>query len=71
MKVIKENKIFSPINIVLETQEEVDWLYAITRYVGGSGAVRNFFDNIRCGLMEEASEQNDVFEGGPSLYVYQ
>lgn len=51
MKVSKE---FSPVTILLETQDEIDLLYEITRYVSGGGKVRTFFDTLGRSLIDHS-----------------
>lgn len=51
---MKISKQFSPVTIVLETQEEIDQLYEITRYVSGGGKVRAFFDTLGKSLIDHS-----------------
>ena len=51
---MKISKQFSPLTIVLETQEEIDQLYEITRYVSGGGKVRDFFDTLGKSLIDHS-----------------
>lgn len=51
MKISKE---FSPVVITLETQEEIDLLYELTRYVSGGGKVRAFFDALGRDLIDHS-----------------
>ena len=40
MKVIREDKVFQPVTIVLESQDEVDLLHAMSLKVSGKGKYR-------------------------------
>lgn len=52
---IEKNPSFSPIHIVLESQDEVNFMHELTRNISGNGDVRNFFDSIGAGLISEST----------------
>lgn len=60
MKVIKQEAAFTPISIVLESQDEVNWMHEMLSRIGGTGEVRQFFDSIS----NKLGETSDVWSIG-------
>ena len=60
MKIVKQG--FQPVSVVLESQDEVNWLYELFGRVGGGGEVRKFVDSVYYGLEDVASDDSNVFE---------
>lgn len=46
---------FNPVSIVLETQDEVNFMYELTRNIAGVGEIRNFFDAIGAELSKKST----------------
>lgn len=71
MKVITQEAAFPPISIVLESQDEVNWMHEIVSRVAGVGNVREFFDSIEKELdvVSEiwARDYNQVFNEDASV----
>ena len=67
MKVVKTDSLFTPVTIVLETQEEVNWTTELFGSVGGLGRARSFVDAVYKELKQERKEAPEAFGG--SVYV--
>lgn len=69
MKIVKTQQEFKPINIVLESQDEVNWVYELFGSVAGVGAVRKFVDSVYYGLEDIANDDEDVkvFKGSVEI----
>jgi hypothetical protein len=63
MKIVKTETKFEPVSVVLESQDEVNWLYALFGQVGGGGKVREFVDSVYYGLEDIGDDEPSVFEG--------
>lgn len=62
MKIVKTEPKFEPVSIVLETQDEVNWVYELFGQVGGGGKVREFVDSVYYGLEGIGDDESSVFE---------
>lgn len=73
MKVIKQEVAFTPISIVLESQDEVNWMHEMLIRIGGVGEVRQFFDSISNKLGETSNVWSvgyeSVFEEDAAAYL--
>jgi hypothetical protein len=71
LKIIKAPEAFKPVSIVLETQEEVNWVYELFGNIGGGGPVRKFVDNVYYGLEGIAQDNEDlkVFESNFTIQI--
>lgn len=67
MKVVKTNSVFTPVTIILETQEEVNWTTELFGSVGGAGRARSFVDAVYKELEQEKKEGPEAFGG--SVYI--
>lgn len=47
---IEKSETFSPVSIILESQDEVNFMHGLTRHISGLGDIRDFFDRIGDGL---------------------
>ena len=71
MKIVKVDQEFKPVSIVLESQDEVNWLYELMGKVGGGGPVRKFVDDVYYGLEEikTAGDNDENFRQDHTLQI--
>lgn len=71
MKIERQEATFTPVSIVLESQDEVNWMHEIVARVAGFGNVREFFDSIEkeLGVVSEIweSDYDQVFNRDASV----
>lgn len=53
MKIVKTQEEFKPVSIVLESQDEVNWVYELFGSVFGQGKIRDFTDSVYYGLKKK------------------
>lgn len=60
MKIVKAQPEFKPVSIVLETQDEVNWVHELFGNIGGGGPTRKFVNDIYYRLEDIAQYNEDV-----------
>lgn len=70
MKVIKSNQ-YVPVSVEFETQQELDLIYHLLRYVSGSGNNRDILDDMRRSLYDAGAglikEYYEKYSGSVSV----
>lgn len=73
MKIERQEATFTPVSIVLESQDEVNWMHELLTIVGGTGEVRQFFDSISKKLCENSDvwdiDYKLVFQENSAVYL--
>lgn len=67
MKIVKTQEEFKPVSIVLESQDEVNWVYELFGSVGGQGKIRDFTDSVYYGLQKIADEDVKALKGSVEI----